>query len=77
MMPETVRLFRAEVEQFRFVCYRTKVPFLAVTARAPPKQNPVGGDRLSGGALFESEAGHLAKLELVVPFCVPDLVLTL
>jgi hypothetical protein len=32
VMVETVRLLRVEVEQFRFVCYRTKVRFLAVTA---------------------------------------------
>src|SRR5262249_53754215 len=37
---ETVRLFLAEGEQFRFVCYRTKVRFLAVTAWAAWSTGP-------------------------------------
>jgi len=51
-MPETVRLFRAEVEQFRFVCYRTKVRFLAVTAWAAWVYRPQSSSasRLTAGA---------------------------
>ena len=53
VMPETVRLFRAEVEQFRFVCYRTKVRFLAVTAWAAWVYRPqsFSASRLTAGAL--------------------------
>src|SRR5262249_10344975 len=40
VMPENRRLFRAGVEQFLFVCYRTKVRFLAVTAWAAWSTGP-------------------------------------
>ncbi len=64
VMPETVHPYRAEVEQFRFVCYRTKGVFHR-TNRLLRRDQDQAGHRLQSSSASRFTAGCFGFLLLI------------